>query len=293
MDVEVTYGCTSVKLGRKKATATHEWRVYFNASNKEDESILKNAIESVHFKLHPDFATPLRSVATAPFVVNEEGWGEFDIEVTLRWKKRKGQIKENANKHYITTLELRSGKKPHINKASEELFLPFNCLGKHFQKQCIKKHLADIKKSDDGLDIEQIKEKLIGLLNCDKTEMSDEFYDVILGKTPEKDTTKRTAAVASDSDSAKDVESKKLKMEHNPETNINITTENLMKLAEKLPRLEEGKLVQVYKKIKSSSFSEELACDREDDVYKFFSLDLTCLDTKLIRYLLNICDMQE
>jgi len=55
-------------------------------------------IEKVTYKLHPTFEKPTRGMdpccglreidnsdQKAPFKVEEEGWGEFDLGVTLHW----------------------------------------------------------------------------------------------------------------------------------------------------------------------------------------------------------------
>ncbi|KAF4665257.1 YEATS domain-containing protein 4 [Perkinsus chesapeaki] len=46
---------------------------------------LSYVIKRVDFQLHETFAVPNRSVEKAPFIVTEEGWGEFDILITIHF----------------------------------------------------------------------------------------------------------------------------------------------------------------------------------------------------------------
>ncbi|GBG75486.1 hypothetical protein CBR_g20117 [Chara braunii] len=84
-DVEVTvpiaYGTISFWLGKKADEYhSHKWTVYVRAVNNEDLSAI---IKKVVFQLHPSFSNPTRVVENPPFELNETGWGEFEIGISI------------------------------------------------------------------------------------------------------------------------------------------------------------------------------------------------------------------
>jgi len=60
--------------------ASHRWRVFVHDIYGHDVS---GWISYVKFELHHTFHNPSRIVRKPPFEVNERGWGEFDIMVTI------------------------------------------------------------------------------------------------------------------------------------------------------------------------------------------------------------------
>jgi YEATS domain-containing protein 4 len=60
--------------------ATHRWRCFVHDIYGADVS---GWISFVKFELHHTFQNSARIVRKAPFEVNERGWGEFDIVVTI------------------------------------------------------------------------------------------------------------------------------------------------------------------------------------------------------------------
>lgn len=59
---------------------SHRWTTYVRSANNEDLSVL---VKKVVFQLHPSFKDPARTIETAPFELTEQGWGEFEIGITL------------------------------------------------------------------------------------------------------------------------------------------------------------------------------------------------------------------
>eukprot|EP00916_Digyalum_oweni_P018755 GHVL01031349.1.p1 GENE.GHVL01031349.1~~GHVL01031349.1.p1 ORF type:complete len:242 (+),score=76.76 GHVL01031349.1:202-927(+) len=60
--------------------ATHHWICLLRSPNGEDLSYF---IKKVVFKLHDSFTEPVRICETAPFQIEECGWGEFEIGLTV------------------------------------------------------------------------------------------------------------------------------------------------------------------------------------------------------------------
>jgi len=78
--VPIVYGSISFWLGKKAADLSHRWTTYVRSANNEDLSVL---VKKVVFQLHPSFKDPARTIETAPFELTEQGWGEFEIGITL------------------------------------------------------------------------------------------------------------------------------------------------------------------------------------------------------------------
>ncbi|KAA0153330.1 hypothetical protein FNF29_03143 [Cafeteria roenbergensis] len=62
--------------------ATHRWTLFVRGVDGSD---ISHAIKSVEFKLHETFPEPLRVVTEPPFEVSDEGWGEFEAQITVRF----------------------------------------------------------------------------------------------------------------------------------------------------------------------------------------------------------------
>lgn len=80
------YGSAAFVLGKDEITPgshnTHRWTVYFRGFDNEDTSTY---IQSVEFKLHDTFKDHRRIITSPPFEVTEQGWGEFNIEISVNF----------------------------------------------------------------------------------------------------------------------------------------------------------------------------------------------------------------
>lgn len=59
---------------------THTWSVYVKGVNDADISYW---LKKVQFKLHETYANSTRMIEGPPFVVEETGWGEFEVTMKL------------------------------------------------------------------------------------------------------------------------------------------------------------------------------------------------------------------
>lgn len=59
---------------------SHRWTVYVRGATNEDIGVV---IKRVVFQLHPSFNNPTRVVESPPFELQECGWGEFEIAISL------------------------------------------------------------------------------------------------------------------------------------------------------------------------------------------------------------------
>ncbi|KAJ5661750.1 Protein AF-9 [Penicillium maclennaniae] len=59
---------------------THQWRIFVKGVDDQDISYW---LKKVQFKLHETYAQNVRTIESPPFVVEETGWGEFEIQIKL------------------------------------------------------------------------------------------------------------------------------------------------------------------------------------------------------------------
>lgn len=80
---KINFDNYSKKIYSKGDTKRFQWRVFVN----ENESIL-DTIENITYLLHPTFADPLRVIKNleSKFALESSGWGEFDIQITIKFK---------------------------------------------------------------------------------------------------------------------------------------------------------------------------------------------------------------
>lgn len=85
-----------------------KWSIKLVAVGPNNTEVPANFIEKVTYKLHPTFEKPTRGnpsrsylfmlkgrllnvvIKRPPFKVEEEGWGEFDLGVTLHYVEKEG-----------------------------------------------------------------------------------------------------------------------------------------------------------------------------------------------------------
>ena len=63
---------------------THDWEVWVRSPNAEDR--IDSFLEKVVYTLHETFDDPVRRVCKPPFVVAEQGYGSFQIQIDLYFK---------------------------------------------------------------------------------------------------------------------------------------------------------------------------------------------------------------
>ena len=65
---------------------THAWTMFISSSNKE--LIAPKSIEKVIYYLHPTFHPSERTKKEAPYFLSTRGWGTFDVEAKIIFKKK-------------------------------------------------------------------------------------------------------------------------------------------------------------------------------------------------------------
>ena len=65
----------------------HSWKVYVKLEDIPSGVKESDLIEKVKFKLHPTFNPPEVVKDKPPYLVSRLGWGTFNIEIEVDWKK--------------------------------------------------------------------------------------------------------------------------------------------------------------------------------------------------------------
>lgn len=110
-----------------------QWSISIVMLNDKGEEVPAIILDKVTYHLHPTFANPVRAVKQPPFKVSEQGWGEFDIPISLHLLGLPGKLGERKISHdlnfvkerYINdheiTIPVSPSKNPALNKALAEL----------------------------------------------------------------------------------------------------------------------------------------------------------------------------
>ena len=69
------------------------------------QEIAANIVDKVTYTLHPTFANPIRALKQSPFRVEEEGWGEFDIPISVHILGLPGKTGERKFNHDLNFLQ--------------------------------------------------------------------------------------------------------------------------------------------------------------------------------------------
>lgn len=81
------------------------WSVSVSLLNQEGNEIPANILDKVTYTLHPTFLNPIRTLKTAPFRVEEKGWGEFDIPISVHLVGLNGKLGERKIHHDLNFLK--------------------------------------------------------------------------------------------------------------------------------------------------------------------------------------------
>lgn len=81
--VPFVYGSTAAPMETALDGHTHRWRVYLRAIGDADDELAK-VIRKVTFRLHDSFDQPIRAISSPPFLVEETGWGEFEVQIKIQ-----------------------------------------------------------------------------------------------------------------------------------------------------------------------------------------------------------------
>lgn len=68
------------------------WKVELCMLNEKDEEVVLDIVSACIFYLHPTFKEPVRKLRQPPFMLEEEGWGEFDMDIVCHFIENVGKF---------------------------------------------------------------------------------------------------------------------------------------------------------------------------------------------------------
>jgi len=79
---ELTSGCRE-DIPANEGFPVRQWSIRVFVLGPDGEELAASLFDKVTYKLHPTFANPTRVIKKPPFMLQEQGWGEFDMEIVL------------------------------------------------------------------------------------------------------------------------------------------------------------------------------------------------------------------
>lgn len=80
IEKQVVVGHLARRLPKQIGDATHHWKIFLYSPTGED---LTKWIDKCVFHLHDSFKDPDRICVKEPYIVSEDGWGEFQVRVEI------------------------------------------------------------------------------------------------------------------------------------------------------------------------------------------------------------------
>ncbi|KAI5951920.1 TAF14 [Candida jiufengensis] len=115
-----------------------KWSISISMLDSQGKEIPAKILDKVTYTLHPTFANPIRSLKQQPFKIEEQGWGEFDIPISIHILGISGKNGERKFQHdlnflqekyindHVISIPVGPNKNPQLNKLlTESGSLPF------------------------------------------------------------------------------------------------------------------------------------------------------------------------
>ena len=118
----ILYGNEAFPLKKITTNNTHNWILFLRPYNDNDIE-LYNVIEYVTFHLHESFANPHRKITQPPYILNENGWGEFEVLIEIQFKFNFGNLFFH---HFLMLFSNDKNKKGNISNVSYDELLFIN-----------------------------------------------------------------------------------------------------------------------------------------------------------------------
>ncbi|ODV95935.1 hypothetical protein PACTADRAFT_49365 [Pachysolen tannophilus NRRL Y-2460] len=99
------------------------WSIQISMLDQQGKEIPANILDKVTYHLHPTFTNPVRHFKKPPFKIEEQGWGEFDMQISLHLLDKAGErkihhdlnfLKEKYEVDHVISIPTN---KPNLNKA--------------------------------------------------------------------------------------------------------------------------------------------------------------------------------
>ncbi|OHT09727.1 YEATS family protein [Tritrichomonas foetus] len=80
IEKQVVVGHLARRLAKPTEVKTHHWEIFLYSPTGED---LTKWIDRCVFHLHESFEQPERTLTREPYIVAEDGWGEFEAQIEI------------------------------------------------------------------------------------------------------------------------------------------------------------------------------------------------------------------
>lgn len=105
-----------------------KWSIAISVVNSSGKEVAATIFDKVTYHLHPTFPNPVRQLKKPPFKLEEQGWGEFDMSISLTLADKAGDrkiqhdlnfLKEKYTVDHVITIPVKSGNQT-LNKLLAE-----------------------------------------------------------------------------------------------------------------------------------------------------------------------------
>ena len=79
----------------------HRWSIEVCLLDADGNEVPANIFDKVVYHLHPTFVNPNRTLKKAPFKIEEQGWGGFEMSVSLFLLEKGGERKVKHDLHFL------------------------------------------------------------------------------------------------------------------------------------------------------------------------------------------------
>ncbi|KAI9733351.1 MAG: hypothetical protein M1834_003435 [Cirrosporium novae-zelandiae] len=167
------------------------WSISIYLLNEHGNEIPATIFEKATYKLHPSFPNPTQTFKKPPFMIQEEGWGEFDMEIVLTAAEKGGDypiahdLNFQSNRYEaMHTITFRNPKPAFLAALRESGPVPGDENGVKVPR---KSHGGDEgarkkKRLDKNIDMDKLAENLQKLQEDDLLQVVQMVHD---NKTPE------------------------------------------------------------------------------------------------------------
>lgn len=69
-----------------------QWEVQLCMINQKGEEVPANLLANCTYYLHKTFEKPIQKIEESPFLISEQGWGEFDMKIVCKFVGKSGKF---------------------------------------------------------------------------------------------------------------------------------------------------------------------------------------------------------
>ena len=113
IEKQVVVGHLARRLAKTSEAKTHHWEIFLYSPTGED---LTKWVDKCVFHLHESFQPPERTLYREPYIVSEDGWGEFEAQIEIFPKSS-----ISFNLIHVITFPAKTSPKPAVIVSRQEV----------------------------------------------------------------------------------------------------------------------------------------------------------------------------